>query len=89
MKSQARIEAGRRNGLLAKGKKSQEARQKCAQNGKRGDHLVAAPSGNRNYSKPVKSPHAHYVRRYWQTGALAYLWGSRRVGICASLQSQS
>ena len=32
MKSQARIEAGRRNGLLAKGTKSQEARQKCAQN---------------------------------------------------------
>jgi len=32
MKSQARIEAGRRNGMLAKGKKSEEARQKCAQN---------------------------------------------------------
>ncbi len=32
MRSQARIEAGRRNGMLAKGKKSEEARQKCAQN---------------------------------------------------------
>jgi len=32
MKSQARIEAGRRNGMLARGKKSEEARQKCAQN---------------------------------------------------------
>ena len=32
MKSQARINAGRRNGMLAKGKKSEEARQKCAQN---------------------------------------------------------
>jgi hypothetical protein len=32
MKSQARIDAGRRNGMLAKGKKSEEARQKCAQN---------------------------------------------------------
>jgi len=32
MPSKARIEAGRRNGMLAKGKKSKEARQKCAQN---------------------------------------------------------
>ena len=32
MKSKARVEAGRRNGLLARGKKSEEARQKCAQN---------------------------------------------------------
>ena len=32
MKSQARIEAGRRNGMLARGKKSEEARQKCAHN---------------------------------------------------------
>ncbi len=32
MKSQARIDAGRRNGMLAKGKKSEEARQKCVQN---------------------------------------------------------
>jgi hypothetical protein len=32
MKSQARIDAGRRNGALARGKKSEEARQKCAQN---------------------------------------------------------
>jgi hypothetical protein len=32
MKSQARIEAGRRNGMLARGKKSEEARQKCSQN---------------------------------------------------------
>jgi hypothetical protein len=32
MRSQARIDAGRRNGMLAKGKKSEEARQKCAQN---------------------------------------------------------
>ena len=32
MPSKARIEAGRRNGMLAKGKKSEEARQKCAQN---------------------------------------------------------
>jgi hypothetical protein len=32
MRSQARIEAGRRNGMLAKGKKSEEARQKCAKN---------------------------------------------------------
>ena len=32
MKSQARIEAGRRNGMLARGKKSEEARQKCAKN---------------------------------------------------------
>jgi hypothetical protein len=30
--SDARMEAGRRNGLLAKGKKSEESRQKCAQN---------------------------------------------------------
>jgi hypothetical protein len=28
MKSKARVEAGRRNGLLARGKKSEEARQK-------------------------------------------------------------
>jgi hypothetical protein len=32
MKSQARVDAGRRNGTLATGKKSEEARQKCAQN---------------------------------------------------------
>jgi hypothetical protein len=32
MPSRARIEAGRRNGMLARGKKSEEARQKCAQN---------------------------------------------------------
>ena len=32
MKSQARIDAGRRNGMLARGKKSEEARQKCAKN---------------------------------------------------------
>jgi hypothetical protein len=32
VKSQARIDAGRRNGMLARGKKSEEARQKCAQN---------------------------------------------------------
>jgi hypothetical protein len=32
MPSKARIEAGRRNGMLAKGKKSEEARQKCAKN---------------------------------------------------------
>src|SRR5216684_2207599 len=32
MRSQARIDAGRRNGTLAKGKKSEEARQKCAKN---------------------------------------------------------
>jgi len=32
MASKNRIEAGRRNGLLAKGKKSEESRQKCAMN---------------------------------------------------------
>src|SRR5882757_8182397 len=32
MPSQARSDAGRRNGMLARGKKSEEARQKCAQN---------------------------------------------------------
>ena len=32
MPSKARIEAGRRNGTLSKGKKSEEARQKCALN---------------------------------------------------------
>src|ERR1700748_3132020 len=32
MSSEARIEAGRRNGMLAKGKKSEEARQRCARN---------------------------------------------------------
>jgi hypothetical protein len=32
MKSQARVNAGRTNGTLARGKKSAEARQKCAQN---------------------------------------------------------
>jgi hypothetical protein len=32
MKSNARVEAGRRNGLLARGKKSEESRQKCALN---------------------------------------------------------
>jgi hypothetical protein len=32
MKSKARVEAGRCNGLLARGKKSEEARQKCALN---------------------------------------------------------
>jgi hypothetical protein len=32
MRSQARIDAGRRNGMLARGKKSEEARQKCARN---------------------------------------------------------
>jgi hypothetical protein len=32
MKSKARVEAGRWNGLMARGKKSEEARQKCALN---------------------------------------------------------
>src|SRR5258708_20006860 len=32
MPSKNRIEAGRRNGALAKGKKSEESRQKCAMN---------------------------------------------------------
>ncbi len=32
MPSKARIDAGRRNGMLARGKKSEEARQKCAKN---------------------------------------------------------
>jgi len=42
MASKNRIEAGRRNGLLAKGKKSEESRQKCAMNSVR--HGITAKS---------------------------------------------
>jgi hypothetical protein len=42
MSSKNRIEAGRRNGLLAKGKKSEESRQRCAMNSVR--HGITAKS---------------------------------------------
>ena len=42
MSSKNRIEAGRRNGALAKGKKSEESRQKCAMNSVR--HGITAKS---------------------------------------------
>ena len=42
MPSKNRIEAGRRNGALAKGKKSEESRQKCAMNSVR--HGITAKS---------------------------------------------
>jgi hypothetical protein len=65
MKSKARVEAGRCNGLLARGKKSEKARQKCAQNSvKHG--LTAQTLVFANESKERFEAMRQYYYEEWQ-----------------------
>jgi len=65
MKSNARVEAGRRNGLLARGKKSEESRQKCALNSvKHG--LTAKTLAMANESKEQFETMRQYYYEEWQ-----------------------
>jgi hypothetical protein len=63
MASKNRIEAGRKNGALAKGKKSQESRQKCALNSTRhGLTAKALVLGNESQSQFEELQKTYYTR---------------------------